>query len=95
MGIVYGDWAASGICFPLTKAFCHYLSPARYDDVIYVETVLEYIKRASIKFKNVIFNSNRKIVHAEGYTIHACTDRNGKIVRLPAKMVEMITYSMK
>jgi len=93
MGIVYGDWASSGISFPLSKAFCHYLFPARYDDVVYVETVVDYIKRASIKFKNVILNEDRRIVLADGYTIHACTDRDGKIVRIPGKMIEMIEKS--
>jgi acyl-CoA thioester hydrolase len=90
MGIVYADWEGEGINFPLSKAFCHYLSPARYDDVVCVVTELGYIRRASIRFNSSILNEDRNIVLAEGYTIHACTDRSGKIVRLPGKMVELI-----
>jgi len=93
MGIIYGEWKSEGIYFPLSKAYCHYLLPARYDDVIYVETVLGYVRRASIRFNNTILNEDCTKVLAEGYTIHACTDREGKIVRLPEKMIKIFEKS--
>ncbi len=95
MGIVYADWESAGISLPLTKAFCHYLQPARYDDLLTVETEIEYVRRASIKFRNTISNDYNTDILATGYTIHACLNREGKIIRLPEKMTAMIAAGRK
>jgi len=90
LGIVYAEWAAEGISLPLTRAYCHYLLPARYDDMVWVETELAYLKRASLKFRNIIRNEEKKQILATGYTVHACLNREGKISRIPKKMAVMI-----
>jgi len=90
LGIVYAEWAAEGISLPLTRAYCHYLLPARYDDMVWVETELAYLKRASLKFRNIIRNEEKKQILATGYTVHACLNREGKISRIPEKMAVMI-----
>jgi len=95
MGIVYAEWSAAGISLPLTKAYCHYLQPARYDDLITVETEIEYVRRASIKFRNTVRNESGTAILAAGYTIHACLDREGRIVRLPERMLSLIAAGRK
>ncbi|MDI9570023.1 MAG: thioesterase family protein [Pseudomonadota bacterium] len=95
LGIVYAEWAAAGISLPITRAYCHYLFPARYDDLLWMETEIVYLKRASIKFRNIIRTEDEKRILAKGYTVHACLNREGKIIRIPEKMAAMIGRGIK
>jgi len=95
MRIYYAAFESRGYNLPLTRAYCHYLLPARYDEVLSIETEIEYIKRASIKFNCVIRDEKREKKLVEGYTIHACTNSEGKIVRIPDDVVDLIRQSNK
>jgi acyl-CoA thioester hydrolase len=84
VGLVYAQIESQGYNLPLTEAYCHYLLPARYDQILVVETEMDYIKRASMKFNYVIWDENLEKVFVEGYTVHACTNNQGKIIRIPS-----------
>jgi acyl-CoA thioester hydrolase len=90
MGILCAEVDAAGFNLPLTQVYCHYHLPAHYDEMILVETEIAYLKRASMKFTCLIWDENRKNLLTEGYTVHACTDRCGKIVRIPAIIADKI-----
>jgi acyl-CoA thioester hydrolase len=89
-GLVYAQIESQGYNLPLTEAYCHYLLPARYDQIIVVETVLEYLKRASMKFNYLIWDEEKEKTLVEGYTVHACTNEKGKIIRIPHMIIEKI-----
>ena len=84
MGIRYTEVEAAGFNLPLTKVYCHYLLPTHYDDLVFVDTEIAYLRRASMKFAYLIWDEKREKLLTEGYTVHACTDRTGKIIRIPA-----------
>jgi acyl-CoA thioester hydrolase len=90
MGIVYSEMETSGFNLPLTEVYCHYNLPAHYDELVLVETEIAYFKWVSIKFAYVIWDEKRENLLTEGYTVHACTDRNGKVVRIPAHISDKI-----
>lgn len=92
MGIHYAVFESRGFNLPLTKAYCHYLLPARYDQVLFIETDIDYIKRASVKFNCSIWDENREKKLVEGYTVHACTNGEGKIVRIPEDVMTIINH---
>jgi len=83
LGVAYTELEKFGLNLPVTKVSCHYLAPAKYDQLVVVETKFDYIKRASIKFNSKIWDENQQKVLVEGYTIHACTNNEGKIRRIP------------
>lgn len=89
LGVAYTELEKLGLNLPLTKVSCHYLSPARYDQLLVIETGFDYIKRASIRFNSKIWDENREKILVEGYTIHACTNREGKIRRIPPLLLEL------
>jgi len=89
LGVAYTELAKLGLNLPLTKVSCHYLAPAKYDQMVIVETKFDYIKRASIKFNSKIWDENQQKVLVEGYTIHACTNNEGKIRRIPQLLLEL------
>ena len=88
MGILYTEVEAAGYNLPLTQVYCHYHLPMHYDDLVFVETEIAYLKRASMKFAYLIWDEKREKLLTEGYTVHACTDRGGKIIRIPAVIAE-------
>lgn len=90
IGIVYKEVEEKGCSLPLTQAFCHYYLPARYDDLILLETEIGFVKRASMKFIYKIWDDNHDKLLADGYTVHACTDKNGKIVRIPSLITDKL-----
>ena len=89
LGLLYADLEKQGHNLPLTRVSCHYLLPARYDQVLLVETEVEYIKRASIKFNSRIWDEHKTNLLVEGYTVHACTNSEGKIRRIPQIIIEL------
>jgi acyl-CoA thioester hydrolase len=90
LGVAYTELEKLGLNMPLTKVSCHYLLPAKYDQLLTVETKFDYIKRASIRFNSYIWDEEGKKLLVEGYTIHACTNMEGKIRRLPQLLLDLI-----
>lgn len=95
LGFVYRELESTGYNLPVTQSYCHYLYPARYDDVIIIETQIEYVKRASIKFQSLIWDEGKDNILAEGYTVHAFTNKDGKIVRGPKGLVDEISQLLE
>jgi acyl-CoA thioester hydrolase len=96
LGVIYADVEKQGYNLPLTKVNCHYLLPARYDDILIVETQIDYIKRASIKFDYNIWDEHMRNILVEGYTVHACTNNEGKIRRIPQIILDPLSkYNIK
>jgi acyl-CoA thioester hydrolase len=90
MHVLYTEIGKAGFNLPLTQVYCHYHLPARYDDMVLVETDIEYLKRASVKFTYLIWDENHKNILTKGYTVHACTDMSGKIIHIPLTIVEAV-----
>ena len=89
LGVAYTELEKFGLNLPVTKVSCHYLASAKYDQLLVVETKFDYIKRASIKFNSKIWDENQQKVLVEGYTIHACTNNEGKIRRIPQLLLAL------
>jgi len=80
-GLTYREVEDKGFFLPTTEAYVKYTKPARYDDLLTIETVIGFVKRASSRFDYTIYREEDIIV--KGYTIHACLDRNDRIVQFP------------
>ncbi len=92
-GIIYSELEKQGYYLPLTKVSCHYLLPARYDDIVLVETKMDYFRRVSIKLDYEIWDERRENILVEGYTVHAFAS-NGKIARPPSEIAEKLKNLM-
>lgn len=78
-------------CFmPVVEIGCRYLAPARYDDMLEIETQLEEITNAKIRFSYKIKKLEENHLIATGFTLHACTDEKGAPKRIPPMMKEMV-----
>jgi acyl-CoA thioester hydrolase len=83
-GVTYADWAASGVHLPVVEVSLKYIAPARFDDVLSVETSLLELRTVSLKFGYVIRRGESRI--AEGWTRLGCIDGDHKLYRIPEPM---------
>ncbi|MCK4534426.1 MAG: acyl-CoA thioesterase [Syntrophobacterales bacterium] len=95
IGVVYSELELSGYKLPVTKMGCHYLSPARYDDVLVIETEITSLKQASVRFDYVIRDEKKERILAEGFTLHPFLNDEGKVVRVPHYIVNKINEATK
>jgi acyl-CoA thioester hydrolase len=82
MGMAYRELTGIGVHLPVTEANVRYLSSARYDDLLAIRTEVRGFRRASITFGYRIERVDGTLL-AEGVTVHAFTDGDGKVVRAP------------
>jgi len=50
IGLPYGEIEQQGFHFPVAEVSCHYSHPARYDEVVKIETELAELGRATLTF---------------------------------------------
>jgi acyl-CoA thioester hydrolase len=90
LGITYREVQEQGVFLPVSESYCKYHKPARYDDLLVIETRIAFLKRVSIKFDYYIYEKQSNALLAEGYTIHAFVNRQGKILRVPQEIVQRV-----
>ena len=90
LGLAYATVESRGIFLPVAEAYCKYSAPAKYDDLLIIETSLDTRLKGAIKFDYRIFSEDSKTLLAQGYTRHACLNREGKVVRPPDFIKEVI-----
>jgi acyl-CoA thioester hydrolase len=90
LGLAYKTIEAKGIYLPVSEVHCKFMNPARYDDLIVIETSIDTGVKAGMKFDYRILSEDGKKIHAKGFTKHACVDKNGKVKRPPAYITELI-----
>ncbi len=77
--------AAHAVYLPVAEAKVSYKRPARYDDMIVVETRLGDLGRVSLRFDYRVLRDDD--VLALGHTVHACVSRDGDIRELPEALL--------
>jgi acyl-CoA thioester hydrolase len=84
LGLPYAALEARGVVLPVVEAGVRFRGPARYDDLLVVETVIEGLGRSRIAFRYAIRRDGPdEPVLVEGYTEHAFLTRDGRVARVP------------
>jgi len=87
-GLTYKEVENRGFFLPVTEAFLRYIKPAKYDDLLKIETEVGFVKKASSRFDYAIYRGPDIIV--KGYTTHACLDRENRVVRFPDLLFDIL-----
>lgn len=82
-GLPYKTIEAQGILLPVAEVHCNYLAPATYDDLLSIEATLDPEIKGGMKINYRVVSEDESIVHATGYTRHAFTNGDGRVVRPP------------
>ena len=91
LGISYRKIEEKGLYLVVADASSRYLYPARYDDIVRVESWIPEIKSSSLRFEYKLFIGKKPI--ATGETVHVFTDKSGRPKRIPKELKETLTAS--
>jgi len=89
-GIPYSYMEEQGIYMPVAETYCRYLAPARFEDVLTVETRVGQAGRARVRFNYEVKRGD--VVVAEGYTVHAARGRDGRPIRIPEEWARRLHF---
>jgi acyl-CoA thioester hydrolase len=89
LGRSYKDLEDAQVAMPVIEAHCSYKRPARYEDLIAVDTEITDVRAASLRFIYEVRRGDELL--AEGYTRHAVIGPGGKPRALPDFMRELVT----
>ena len=83
-GMAYRDMEASGVYFVVADLKIKYLRPARYDEKLTLQTTRSAVRSCSIEHTYRLSRDGQ--VLAEGSSVLACVDAEGRIRRLPGEL---------
>lgn len=88
LGHSYKECEEKGIFLPVLEANCQYQASARYDDLLEVETRVSKWTRVAMDFDYVVRRKTGGVELARGFTRHAFTSSEGKILRAGDKILD-------
>lgn len=91
-GFTYRQMEELGLFFPVMHAECNYFSPAKYDDLLTIETSISELKNASVVFAYKIKCADKLI--ADGKTKHPLVNRAFKPIRIPQDLKVLLEKSI-
>lgn len=91
-GFAYSDMERDhALHLAVVESHCRYRRPARYDDLLTIETSLEYANRKMVAFLYRVCRDADGEVLAEGQTVHVVLDKEGKLASMPEHYVQLLT----
>jgi len=90
LGIAYKEIEEQGVYLPVSEVFCKYHRPAKYDDVLIIETRIDFLKKVSLQFSYRILRVQDDVELVSGTTLHGFINQKGKIVKAPSSLASKI-----
>lgn len=85
-GMSYRAMEEAGIMLAVAEASVRYRAPARYDDLIRVETTLTDVSSRAVTFEYRIANAETGELLATASTLLVALDPSYRVARLPAEI---------
>lgn len=82
-----------GIILPVVEAFIKYKAPAKYDDLLTIKTFLKELRPYKVVFEYKIFKNDTLLT--EGYTVHVPINKEGKIIKFPKNIYNILNLLLK
>ncbi len=83
IGLDYSNVEENGAMLPVIEAHCEYKKGATFSQDIIVKTYIRELPKVKIKFEYTICLADSDKILLTGYTVHACTNLEGKPVKMP------------
>ena len=85
----------SGAFLAVTEAHCRYRVSAKFNDEVDVEAWVSEVRSRSIRFAYEMRRAADEEILATGETLHAVTNREGRMIRLPEQYREFFPLRAK
>ncbi len=89
-GWTYREIERDGLMLPVIEAHCEYRQGARYDDELEIRTRARLKSPVRIQFDYQIVRRADEAAIADGFTVHVTLDRQGRPIRLPARVKDLL-----
>ena len=89
-GLPYREIESRGLFLSVAEVQCKYASPAQYDQVLTFEASVDPQYKGGLKIDYRILSQDEKTQHATGFTRHAFVNSEGRVIRPPKFMRELI-----
>ena len=83
IGLDYSNVEENGAMLPVIEAHCEYKKGATFSQDLIVKTYIRELPKVKIKFEYKIYPAGSDEILLTGYTVHACTNLEGKPVKMP------------
>ena len=83
IGLDYSNVEEKGAMLPVIEAHCEYKKGATFSQDLIVKTYIRELPKVKIKFEYKICPAGSDEILLTGYTVHACTNLEGKPVKMP------------
>lgn len=95
LGLPYSVLEKQGVLLPVIEAFVKYQKPARYDDLLFVQSSIDTLPKATLKIDYQLFRAGESDVLADGYTIHSFLNAStNKPMRVPSQFLDILEKAM-
>jgi acyl-CoA thioester hydrolase len=91
LGRSYAALEADGIGLAVSEANVRYVAPARFDDLVRIETTLTSVRSRAITFDYLISHAESGTLLATAFTSLVSIDRDGRLAAIPADFRDVLT----
>jgi acyl-CoA thioester hydrolase len=95
LGVPLIEIEKGGTFLMIVETHCNYLAPARYDELLFLETWISHVGTKSIRFDYQVIRRDRSQVVARAHSVHVCTDKNGKSKPIPSELKSILQEAME
>jgi acyl-CoA thioester hydrolase len=92
-GLSVAGLLKEGTQFMVVHAEVHYRSPARYGDMLVIDTTITCHGKASLTFSHQIYEKDQRRLIVEGSARMVSVDLMNKVKRLPLKLMDALGLS--
>ena len=85
-GMAYKDMEEAGVLFVVAELNIKYRRPAKYDEKLQLETSCSEVSTSSVEHIYKLTRCRDRVILAEGSSVIACVNAQGKICRIPKFM---------
>lgn len=78
-GVPYSKLEMDGLFLPVSEAYCKYVSPAHYDELLTFTSTVEEIKGVRMKIASEVLRGETLL--ARGYVVLACVNKEGRLIK--------------
>lgn len=89
-GLPYGEIEKSGYMLPVASASAKYHAPARYDELLTLDTIVDAVRMGSLCMTYRLVREADAQLIATGETVHACVGPSGRVTRIPQMLREKL-----
>lgn len=92
-GLPYAEIERRGLVMPIVESRLRHRRPARYDDLLAIETWVSELRAASVTVSYAARRHADGELLCEGSTLLACTRREGGVIPLPLDLREVLAQA--